>query len=593
MPSVHRWLTAPGRHLARPGMWSVRRMAGEALLAVGLGLPAAGLDLGADGGTARAVAVGLAAGTLSVLRRFLPATVLLAVVTGSLLLDGLAVLLPVVAWSAGRRVERAGRTLGVFAAACVVSVADGLLEQFPRPSVSYGVFTLLVTLAVVVVPGLAGRHWSQRRALTGTLREYHEQLLRESRMLADQARLRERQRIARDMHDSLGHQLVLISVQAGALEVDREATERQRRTAGVLREASVAAMRELREVVGLLREDAEAAGGDDSPQPSAAPEAAGHPGADTSAPGVAGIERLVEASRDAGATVVLRRYGGPRPLPPAAGHAAYRVVQEGLTNAHKHAPGAAITVELRHEPDALVVAVVNGPEPRTAGPGGAVRAVSGGRGLTGLVERARLAGGMVRAEPTAEGGFRVAGVLPYAPAPEHGPTDPAGAAATTFVHAADDLREQPRTVPPGEAGPVSDWDQMSREVTRVMRRSSRRSGVAIGCGVAVLAVLLVGFAAVVGFVYFSGEADKAMIDKEKYDSVRVGEPEDEVRGKLPDGKSFLTVGLDEGAPPQPAGSTCLSLNSTEEGSSWSKSPVFRFCFKDGQLIEKKAFEAKL
>ncbi|MEU6060674.1 histidine kinase [Streptomyces sp. NPDC047097] len=591
---MYRWLTASVRGLARPGMWSVRRMVGEALLAAGLGLPAAGLDLWADGGTARAVAVGLAAGTLSVLRRFLPATVLLAVVTGSLFLDGLAVLLPVVAWSAGRRVDRAGRALGVFAAACAVSVADGLLEQSPRPSVSYAVFTLLVTLAVVVVPGLAGRHWSQRRTLTGTLREYHDQLLRESRMLADQARLRERQRIARDMHDSLGHQLVLISVQAGALEVDREATERQRRAAGVLREASVAAMRELREVVGLLREDAGAAGDHGPPEPSAAPEAAGQPGPGASAPpGVAGIEGLVAASRDAGATVVLRRYGGPRPLPPAAGHAAYRVVQEGLTNAHKHAPGAPITVELRHEPDALVVAVVNGPAPRTAGPGGAGRAVSGGQGLTGMAERTRLAGGLVRAEPTAEGGFRVAGVLPYAPAEEHGSTDPAETAATTFVHAADDLREQPRTAPPGEAGAVSDWDQMSKEVTRVMRRSSRRSGVAIGCGVAVLAALLVGFAAVVGYVYFSGEAGKAMIDKEKYDSVRVGEPEDEVRGKLPDGKSFLTVGLDEGAPPQPAGATCLSLNSTEEASSWSKSPVFRFCFKDGRLVEKKAFEAKL
>ncbi|KOG87662.1 histidine kinase, partial [Streptomyces varsoviensis] len=102
----------------------------------------------------------------------------------------------------------------------------------------------------------------------------------------------------------------------------------------------------------------------------------------------------------------------PRPLSPAADHAAYRVAQEGLTNAHKHAPGAPIELALHYDADSLVVEVVNGPPPAGAGRA----AVSGGQGLTGLGERTRLIGGMVHAGPTAEGGFRLAGVLPYAPA---------------------------------------------------------------------------------------------------------------------------------------------------------------------------------
>lgn len=87
------------------------------------------------------------------------------------------------------------------------------------------------------------------------------------------------------------------------------------------------------------------------------------------------------------------------------------MVQEGLTNAHKHTPGAPITLDLRYEPDTLVVEVANGPA-SARGPG-VPAAVSGGQGLRGLRERARLVGGMVHTGPTADGGFRMAGMLPY------------------------------------------------------------------------------------------------------------------------------------------------------------------------------------
>lgn len=582
--SAARRTAGPLRALFAPGMWSPGRIAGETLLSVALGLLAAGIEALDGGGTARIVAVALAAAVLSPLRRVLPATVLPAAAAGSTEFGGLTPLILVAAWSAGRRIDGVGRATGTFALAYVLMLGLSLW-QMPGISPAFLIFGVLSSLVLVIVPGLAGRYWSQRRTLTDTLREYHAHLLREREMIAGQARIRERQRIAQDMHDSLGHQLALIAVHTGALEVDRELTGRQREAVGVLREASVAAMHELREVVGLLRDGTEAPGHGGA---SHALAAIGEEDARAPARGVAGIEGLVGASRGAGTTVELRCSGEARPLAPTADHAAYRIVQEGLTNAHKHAPGAAIGIELRYEPDSLIVEVMNGPAAGDTGRS----VVSGGQGLTGLGERTRLVGGMVHAGPTADGGFRLAGVLPYT-SPEAGAArrSPGGAAAT-FVEPTGDFRWQTPAGPLGEADPVNDWNGLPKELARAMSRNKRGSSVAIGCGVAAAIALLLLIAAVVGVFVLMGETDRSMIGPEEYDAVKVGQSEAEVRKRLPDGVSILTDGLDEGAPPVPKGATCLSLNSTELGSSWDKEPVYRFCFKGGKLIEKRSFEAK-
>ncbi|MFG2284537.1 sensor histidine kinase [Streptomyces sp. NPDC048595] len=574
-------------------MWPPRRIVGEVLLSLTMGLTAAGIEALDSSGTVATVASALAAVLLSPLRRVLPATVLLVTAVASAGLGGLAPLILVAAWSAGRRIAALGRATCTFAVAYVLSLGLSAVWELPQFSPGLLIMNALATLVAVIVPGLAGRYWSQRRTLADTLREYHAHLQREREMIAVQARIRERQRIAQDMHDSLGHQLALISVHTGALEVDRELTGRQREAVGVLREASVAAMHELREVVGLLRDGTEAP----APGQGIAPAAAGGPThalaalgeEEAKAPsrGVAGIDGLVEASRGAGAAVRLRRSGEVRPLAPTADHAAYRLVQEGLTNAHKHAPGASITIELRYEPDSLVVEVTNGPAPE----GGARSVVSGGQGLTGLGERTRLVGGMVHAGPTADGGFRLAGVLPYT-SPEGAPGPAPGGTATTFVDGTGDFRQQLPAGSPGDADPVNDWNGMPKELAKAMSRNRRGNGIAIGCGVAALVALLLVIVAVLGLVVAAGEADKAMIEPKVYDAVTVGQPESEVRKKLPDGASFLTEGLEKGAPPVPKGAKCLSLNSTEFGSSLDKSPVYRFCFRDGKLIEKESFEIK-
>ncbi|MEU7166588.1 histidine kinase [Streptomyces morookaense] len=544
-----------------PADWPRRRLLWECLLAFGLALIGGWGELAGGHGLLRSAGAALAVAVLSLVRRALPMTTLVAVSALSGGTDAAGLLLPLAGWSAGRRIDGVLKALGVFSASLVLFVWLSLWSQ-DRTAPLWLVLGALFFLVFAVVPGLASRYWTQRRTLLQTLQERNAQLLRERRMVAGQARMRERQRIAQDMHDSLGHQLALIAVQTGALEVDRELTDRQREAVAVLRQASVAAMHELREVVGILKDGTL---GEES-------------GAEPPARVVAGIGGLVDSAAAAGMRVTLERAGEARPLAPAVDHAAYRIVQEGLTNAYKHAPGAPIAVAVRFEPDSLVVEVANGP----AGPDVPVRseeAVSGGQGLTGLRERARLVGGIIFAGPVG-GGFRLAGLLPYG----------SGEARATFVDAEDDLREQPAWGTPGEGGPVIDRLDPREEFKDIM--STRKSnGCLVGCGIALLILLGLAALAFLALGKTVDETNKGLLDRSVYDSVKVGEPEQQVRDRLPSGKSFLTADLKDKGPAKPAGASCLSLVSSE-GSKGSTDTVFRFCFKDGKLIEKREFDVQ-
>ncbi|MYY09705.1 sensor histidine kinase [Streptomyces sp. SID4919] len=541
---------------------------------------------------AGALAMALSAASafgLWLLRRRLPATVLILMSALGAAFAGFALMQMFVAWSAGRRIALPGRALAAFAVSYLLYLGTGLAEigMWARQSpVALTMFGTLAFLAMVVVPGLTSRYWSQRRTLLHALQERNTQLVWEHQMVAGQARLLERQRIAQDMHDSLGHQLALIAVHTGALEVDTSLTERQREAVGVLRNASVTAMHELREVVGILRDGIEG-----TPPPA--------DGAGPAARGTAGIDTLVADARGAGHTVRLRRTGPERPLAAAAGHAAYRIVQESLTNAYKHAPGARIDVELRYEPDSLVVEIASGAAAR----GPAADVVSGGQGLTGLRERARLVGGIVHAGPTDDGGFRVAGVLPYGsgdtahPVPGPAPYTPwappapgashhSGAPLPFGVPYVPGVPYAPGTAVPGGGVP---W------VPHPPHVPSRFSGVGLGCGITAGAVLAVGLLIVAGFVLLVRSMSDEMVSTATYDDLSVGMPEAEARERLPDGEHFLheDIRQKDEAPAAPAGASCLVVVSEEMSSSWSTEAVFRFCFKDGRLIEKKSYEVKI
>ncbi|MGW1977102.1 sensor histidine kinase [Streptomyces sp. NPDC001889] len=607
------WLGAPGppppgagghgTRSARPGASAVpgRGAGDELVLALVLALLAAGTEklAGADG--ARVLGACVGAAVLSPLRRRLPLPVL--VVTAALAAEvvGLFGLQLVAGWSAGRRIAGIRRVLAAFTGAYLAFLGATALAG-PGPLVAMFPILTLAFLATAVIPGLAGRHWNQRQTLLRAVQDRNAQLLFERELVAGQARLLERQRIAQDMHDSLGHQLALIAVHTGALEVDPELTGRQREAVGVLRSASVTAMHELREVVGILRDGIEDGGGSGAEgRRGVRAGGAGSTGADAGAGpraggpvpgapdgpgrarrGTAGVQGLVEAARAAGTSVELRREGEPRPLAAAADHAAYRIVQEALTNAYKHAPGAPIAVALRYEPDALVAEIVSGAA------SGAPAAVSGGQGLTGLRERARLVGGMVHTGPVPGGGFRVAGVLPY------GTAETAPAVGTVpAVGTAPPLPGPPvRPDGPGSGVPVMDWSPPGPAAGAPGPERRRAfSALGTGCGLALVAALVLG-SVVVASVFHMDSLEEHMIERSEYERAEIGESEDEVRARLPAGDPDAGERWAGQGPGVPGGAECLTLGSWEMTDTAETEPVFRFCFRDGELIEKKAYHVR-
>lgn len=539
-------------------------MVGEATLALLMGGFAALAEHAADTGVT-VVGAGVVTALLCVLRRAFPATVLLLTAAAAGWAAGPMLLLVCVGWAAGARIRRVPALVGTFLLSGLLFTVTGILKEAGSgpPKLIFG-FSLGGFLLVAVLPALWGRYRAQRRALLDALRERNDQLVRERVMVVHQARLRERHRIAQDMHDSLGHQLALISVHSGALEVDRTLTDRQREAVGVLRQAAVAAMRELREVVGVLHDESTAV------PPTAAAGAGAAPGRG----GVDGIEGLVESSRAAGVAVSFALEGERRALAAAVDHAAYRIVQEALTNAHKHAPGASIGVALRYEPDALVVEVVNPRAPELVGARvGTGPVVSGGQGLTGLRERARLVGGMVHAGPTPDQGFRLAAVLPYegaADGPGDGRADGAGAA--------------------GVAG-VEDW--VLDGLTPVGEADGDRRSPALGCAVGVVGVgVAMAGLLVWGVVALIQGTDDATVKKSVYDGIRVGQSEAEVVRRLPPGNDFFTSDYKKSGPTPPEGAHCRWFLSGEGSDNLGGDNVVRFCFKDGVLVDKQEYTAK-
>jgi signal transduction histidine kinase len=251
---------------------------------------------------------------------------------------------------------------------------------------------LLFLLGVAVQGGVVGwglfvRH---RRQLLLSLRDRAARAETEAQLRAEQAQHRAREQIAREMHDVLGHRLSLLSVHAGALEFRPDApAEELARAAKVIRESAHQALQDLREVIGVLRAPV-----GELPQPT-----------------LADLQLLVAESARAGMRVDLRQEASGT-APDGVGRTAYRIVQEALTNARKHAPGAEVRVHLAGAPgQGLTVEVHNAP---ATGPQPAATAAPG-QGLVGLAERVALAGGRLEHGPASDGGWRLSAWLPWPP----------------------------------------------------------------------------------------------------------------------------------------------------------------------------------
>ena len=250
-------------------------------------------------------------------------------------------------------------------------------------------------LRTAVGPLLA-MYFDARRRLVQALTERAERAEREQHLLAEQARAEERARLAGEMHDVVTHSVSLMVLQAGALRMTAP-DEPTRQAAEELRAAGSRALDELRDLVGILRT---------SPDDEAEPE--------ESYPTTSALEALVGEANAVGQPVELIEEGDPRLASPVVGRTTYRIVQEALTNARKHAPGARVTVRVRYQEAEVWVEVRNTAPTR---PRDAALAGSGsGLGIASLRQRIELVGGTLRAGPAPAGGFRLEATMPaYVP----------------------------------------------------------------------------------------------------------------------------------------------------------------------------------
>jgi signal transduction histidine kinase len=274
--------------------------------------------------------------------------------------------------------------IAVLAAATAGSDADATLTD------------LAAAVLVFLTAWVLGDRMRTRRAYTAALEERARGLEQEREAQAKAAVRDERTRIARELHDVVAHNVSVMVVQATAagrvLDTDETGPAGVREALGTIEATGRAALAELRTVLGALRTDDQ----DDQGR--------------TPQPGLAKLPDLVQRTRQAGLPVELRIQGERQALPPGIDLSAYRIVQEALTNALKHASPTSATVLVRYQPNSLDLQVIN--DDRGVSPTSRDR---GGQGLVGMRERVLLFGGDFRAGPLASGGFSVQASFPLDP----------------------------------------------------------------------------------------------------------------------------------------------------------------------------------
>ncbi|MDI3386637.1 histidine kinase [Streptomyces sp. B-S-A8] len=417
-----------------PWWWGRRR---SAVFDVGLGV-VSGAECAAEGvafagragvPVAVGVVIGVLAGSVLVLRRRWPIAVVL--VSIAVTPANMGFLLTVVGLYTLAASEVPRR---ITAALAGMSLAGTMIVTFvrSRQDMAQGNLELgewfvpfiavTASLGVTAPPLLLGLYVGARRRLMESLRERADSLERELQLLAERAEERaewarneERTRIAREMHDVVAHRVSLMVVHAAALQaVARKDPEMAVRNAALVGDMGRQALTELREMLGVLRTGEAVRSGVQAPLAvvgEAAAAAASRARVEEGpGPCLADLEELLGQSRSAGMAVVLSVDGVPGSYPAEVEQTAYRVIQEGLTNVHKHASGAKTYVRVAHRGGEVAMQVENEPPPE--GVGDEARLPSGGNGLVGMKERVGALGGVFVSGPTDAGGFRVSAVIP-------------------------------------------------------------------------------------------------------------------------------------------------------------------------------------
>jgi signal transduction histidine kinase len=288
-----------------------------------------------------------------------------------------------------RLADNRRRAIAAFASVAVLAVITARPWQASAAVITLGVLRILLgpLLAMYVVT---------RRRLVQALRERAERAEREQHLLAEQARAEERTRLASEMHDVVTHRVSLMVLQAGALRVTAP-DEPTRKAAEELRAAGCRALDELRDLVGILQTTSD-----------------GDQVLEEAHPSTAELGVLAAESTAVGLPTELLEDGDPRLVSPVVGRTVYRIVQEALTNAHKHAPGARVSVQVRYQPSGVRLEVRNTPPTRPVDAG--LIGTGSGMGLANLRRRVELVQGTLHAGPVAGGGFGVEATLPaYVP----------------------------------------------------------------------------------------------------------------------------------------------------------------------------------
>ncbi|MFG2975552.1 sensor histidine kinase [Streptomyces sp. NPDC048331] len=442
----------------------------------------------------------------------------------------------VLSYLLGLRADRTAPALLLFGAC---AAADLALCAVLGVGAVHWFYALSYIPAALLLPWLAGRYRRARLTLVHEGWQRAHDLELRQRSVAEQARLRERTRIAADMHDSLGHELSLIALRAGALELSPTLTGQDREDLAVLRAAVSDAVGHLRDTIGVLRDGSE--------------------GQEPSASSVEPVEELVARTRESGVTVHLRREGTARALPSLVDRGAYRVVQESLTNAIKHAPGSTVRVSIARQEDRTEIRVTNSAAPTvrpataepTVPPPGAGRA-TGHRGLTGLRERVRLLGGTLHAAPR-EGGFEVLATLPDQVDPK--------CPRSTGEH-----RE--------EADVAS---ESALRLTAVRRSTGRRFAAALAAPVGLGLVTLVSGA------YLAQQLTTCVLRPVDFAALRPGQDRGEVARLLPE-RGFRYVPEAVRALPALPGTDCAYYRSN--GNLLDQVDLYRLCYEGSRLVAK-------
>lgn len=476
----------------------------------------------------------------------------------------------------GARVAGARRPLLVLAGCAAVDLATcAVLRAQPV----WWFYALTVLPAALLLPWLAGRHWRGRRQLVREGWRLARGLEERQHLVAERARLTERAEIAADMHDSLGHALSLVALRAGALELSPDLTDRDRADLADLRGTIADAVEQVRETVAVLQD------------PPGRDAGAGLPVNDT-------VENLLSRAVASGVPVRWERRGASPPLSCLVERGMYRVVQEALTNATKHAPDCSISVRITHEPDRTRVSVVNA-VPSAGGPAhaGAGPANGAGRGLIGLQERVTVLGGSLRTG-SGSGGFHVTAVLPLrattaarsgtpAPGPVTAPGRPAGiqgpASPTGTTRrpdpgmAPDPGRAMDPDTAPGEVLPES-----AERLASVRSDARRRSALAFVAPV-VAAVFFVPSA-----VYLAWQLTTSVLPPSRFDELTTGRPRTELAPLLP-ARAYPYPFDHARSAPRPPGARCEFYRSGRD--LLDEVDLYRLCWSGDTLLTKDTVPA--